>query len=545
VTLLKPRLTMSAALGCLLLAGSGAAQSSQDHRSSSIVIVTGEQPTVPVPTLMEGPAATQGNIELADQLFLRLARLGPTLLTAGDRGFVPLLARSWTRRDSVTLVFDLDPRARWQDGVPVTARDVVFTFERARNPSIAPRLVELLRGITAVTAEGEHRVVFRFSHPYAEQLYDATFHAAPLPAHLLDTIPPDQLGRSAFVTHPVGSGPYRLVRIVSGEFVELAANEDFFLGKPKIERVIIRIAPDPDARINLLLSGQGDALDNVVPPLENVQRLRADTSLRLIPVPSNAVGFLLFNQRNPQNLAEAHPILSDLRVRRAITLGLDRQLLVRAVYGSYAEVPYGPVSSILWIRNGAPKPARQNVEEAKRLLAAAGWRDSDNDGIRDRQGRPLTLSLSLPNTSAVRRKMGLLIQQQLRQIGIDLVLRQAEFPVWVERRNAGNFDIDFAGTLQDPSPSGLSQGWTCSGGTNVAKYCDPRVDSLLEAAIDARVTGDPGQPWIAALRQIEADAPATFIYAPYFVYAVRRRFRNVSIMPGSSWLLLREWSESR
>jgi ABC-type transport system substrate-binding protein len=501
VTPWTPRLSVSAGLLLLSLAGSSAAQSSSSRRGS-IVIVTGEQPTMPIPTMMEGAAGTQGNLELADQLFCRLAGLGPTLLTAGDRGFVPLLARSWTRRDSVTLAFDLDPRARWQDGVPVTARDVVFTFERARNPSIAPRLVALLRRITSVTAEGERRVVFRFSEPYAEQLYDATFHAAPLPAHLLDTIPPEGLARSSFVTHPVGSGPYRLVRTVAGQFVELAANQDFFLGRPKIGRVIIRVASDPDARINLLLSGQADAIDNVIPPLDNLHRIKRDTSLRLIPVPSPSVGFLLFNQRDPADPAAPHPVLSDLRVRRAITLGLDRHLLVHAVFGSYAEVPYGPVSSILWIRNGAPKARRQDVEEARQLLAAAGWRDSDSDGI-------------------------------------------LEFPLWIERRTGGKFDIDFAGTIQDPSPSGLTQAWSCTGGTNVAKYCNPRVDSLLDVAIRGQPKENPGQPWFAALRQIEDDAPATFLYAPFYVYAVKRHYRNVSIMPASSWLLLREWSDSR
>jgi peptide/nickel transport system substrate-binding protein len=366
-----------------------------------------------------------------------------------------------------------------------------------------------------------------------------------LPAHLLDTVPPETLARSEFARDPVGSGPYRLVRVVPGQFLELAANDSFFLGRPKIGRVIFRVAPDPDARINLLLSGQADALDNVIPPLENIQRIKADSSLRLIPVPSPALGFLLFNQKDPQNPTQDHPILSDVRVRRAITLALDRQLLIQAVFGSYAEVPFGPVSSILWIRNGAPKAVRQNVAEAKRLLEAAGWRDSNRDGVRERDGRLLTLGLSLPTTSAVRRKFAVLIQEQLRHVGLALELQQAEFPLWIERRSAGKFDIDFAGTLQDPSPTGLTQGWTCNGGTNVAKYCNPVVDSLFESAIRGRVKGDPNQPWIAALRQIEADAPATFLYAPFFVYAVNRRYRNVSIVPGSSWQLVREWSDSR
>jgi peptide/nickel transport system substrate-binding protein len=215
------------------------------------------------------------------------------------------------------------------------------------------------------------------------------------------------------------------------------------------------------------------------------------------------------------------------------------------LFDTYAEVPYGPVSSILWIRHGAPKAAGQNVAEAKRLLDEAGWRDTDRDGIRERDGRPLTLGLALPNTSAVRRQMSLLIQEQLRQIGLKVEVQQLEYPLWLERRSAGNFDIDFTGTVQDPSPSGLTQGWTCGGGTNVSKYCNPRVDSLLEVAVLGRGHGNPQQPWLAALQQIEADAPATFLYAPSNVYAVRRRFRNVTITPASAWQLLREWSDSR
>jgi peptide/nickel transport system substrate-binding protein len=533
---------MTAVLAVLLLSLSSVAAVAQSDRDprSTIVIVTGQQPTVPVPTLMEGAAANVANSELADQLFLRLARVGATLLTAGDRNFVPQLARSWTRRDSVTLVFDLDPRAKWQDGAPVTARDVIFSFSRAQNPSLAPRLANLLRHITSVSAEGERRVVFRFSHPYSEQLYDASFHVAPLPRHLLDSIPPDALGRSSFVTQPVGSGPYRLVRNLAGQFVELAANQDFFLGKPKLDRVIIRIASDADARLNLLLSGQADAMDNVPPPPDNLRRIAADSTLRLIPVPSPMVGYLLFNQRDPGNRSQPHPILGDIRVRRAITLALDRQAIVRAVLASQGAVPYGPVSQILWIRHGAPKPERQHPAESRRLLAAAGWRDSDGDGILDRNGRPLALILSLPNTSAIRRQMALLVQEQLRQAGIRLELQQFEGPIWNERRAAGNFDLDFSAVSQDPTPSGLTQSWTCSGGSNVAKYCNPRVDSLIERAALGR--DDPAKGWTAVLRQIEADAPATFLYTAAYVYAVRRRFRNVRISPVSSWQLLHQWS---
>ncbi|MEO7137657.1 MAG: ABC transporter substrate-binding protein [Gemmatimonadales bacterium] len=536
VTGWRPRLAFVVMLTAWSIPGAQA----QAAPATGIVIVTGQQATTPVPTLMEGAANGVGNQDVADQLFLRLAELGPKAQTAGDRDFVPALARSWTRRDSTTLVFDLDSRARWHDGAPVTARDVVFTFKRAKNPDLAPRVSELLRQIVSVAAEGDSRVVFRFARPYAEQLYDATYHVSPIPFHLLDSIPPDSVSRSSFATSPIGSGPYRWVRSVPGQFVELAAVPDFFLGKPKIARVILRTAVEPSARLNLLLSGQADAMDIIPPP--SVNQVAADTTLRLIAVPSSTMGFLLFNQRDPKNRARPHSILADNRVRRAITLGLDRSQLVQAVFGSHGMVPYGPVSQLLWIRHRSPPAEGPNVDEARRLLAATGWGDSDADGTLDRDGHPLRLVLSVPNTSGIRRQMALLIQEQLRRIGVQIEILQLEFPIYLERRAAGDFDVDFSSVNQDPSPSGLTQSWACTGGNNVAGYCDRGVDSVMEQAVRGR--GDPGERWIEVLRKIEEDAAATFLYAPAFMYAVNRRFRGVTITPQSAWLTLRKWSVS-
>jgi ABC-type transport system substrate-binding protein len=110
----------------------------------------------------------------------------------------------------------------------------------------------------------------------------------------------------------------------------------------------------------------------------------------------------------------------------------------------------------------------------------------------------------------------------------------------MERRSGGDFDIDFSTAVQEPSPSVLLQSWSCNGSTNVAKYCDPVVDSLLERALLART--DARGAWHQVLRRIEEDAPATFLYAPIYVFAVNRRFDNVAIRPESSWSSLWRWS---
>jgi peptide/nickel transport system substrate-binding protein len=519
---------------------SASAAALQRDGPASIVIVTGQEAPMPIPTLMEGSHSNLANFEIADHLFLRLAGLGPSLTTSGDAGFIPQLARSWTRRDSLTLAFELDPRARWHDGVPVTSRDVLFSFSRARDPAIAPKAATQLRYVAGVEAEGDHRVVVRFSRRYAEQLYDATYHAPPLPAHLLADVPPDQLARSTYVSRPVGSGPYRWVRSVPGQFIELAANEQFFLGRPTIRRVVVRVAKDADARLNLVLSGDADAMDNIPPPAANIQRVSARQDLRIIPVPSATVGYLLYNHRDPRDLTRPHPILGDRQVRRALTLALDRRLMVQAVLGRYGEVPFGPVSPLLWIRHGAPEPLGQDQAAARELLSSRGWVDRDGDGVRERAGRPLALRISLPNTSAVRQQLALLVQQQFRAVGVGLELVRLEGPVWMERRSGGDFDIDFSTAVQEPSPSVLLQSWSCNGSTNVAKYCDPVVDSLLERALLART--DARGAWHQVLRRIEEDAPATFLYAPIYVFAVNRRFDNVAIRPESSWSSLWRWS---
>ena len=509
---------------------------------STVVIAVGEQAQLPVPVLKAVRNRVADN-EVADLLFLRLAALRAGGATSGDSGFEPQLASGWTRRDSVTLAFDLDRRARWHDGHPVTAGDVVFTLRMARDTAWSPTLAGLLSRIDSVYAEGSERVVVHYRAPYAEQLYDAVFHVQPLPSHLLANMARDSAQRSAFAQHPIGNGPYRWVRSDGSSLIELAADTAFFLGHPAVARVLFRAAGDADARLNLLLSGEADVLAAVVPPLANGDRVTAAGNLRLVTVPSTSLGYLLFNTRDPADPKRPHPILSDVRVRRAVALALDRPAIVRAVLGPYGSVPYGPVSSLLWVSRLTPKADARNLDESKRLLQSAGWADANGDGIVERRGRPLRLGINVPAPSATRKAMATLIQEQLRQAGIQADLVILDGPVHGERRNTGRFDIDFSGATQDPTPSGLTQSWSCRGGSNVAHYCDAAVDSLLGSAIVSVSAADT--LWKAALERIEADAPAVFVYTPVTVYGVSTRLAGVDIRPEAPWSRLWRWSVTR
>jgi ABC-type dipeptide transport system, periplasmic component len=201
------------------------------------------------------------------------------------------------------------------------------------------------------------------------------------------------------------------------------------------------------------------------------------------------------------------------------------------------------VSSLLWVSHLTPKAGGQDVAEARRLLASAGWADANGDGILEKHGRPLRLSINVPAPSAARKAMAALVQEQLRQVGVQADLAILDGPVHGERRNAGRFDIDFSGASQDPTPAGLRQSWSCGGGSNVARYCDRAVDSLMTKAI-VSLDGS-ADLWRAAIDRVEHDAPAVFIYSPIMVYGVSTRLGDVDIRPGAPWSRLWRWTATR
>ncbi|MGH7531710.1 MAG: ABC transporter substrate-binding protein, partial [Gemmatimonadales bacterium] len=360
-----------------------------------------------------------------------------------------------------------------------------------------------------------------------------------LPAHILEKMAPAAVATSDFARNPVGDGPYRWVRGVPGQFVELAADTAYFLGAPKLDRVIFRAAADGDARMNLLLGGDGDALENIL-PVSNQDRVRADTALRLVAVPSFTIGYFLYNERDPADTARANPILGDRGVRRALTLAIDREAMAQSIFGPEAAVPIGPASLSLWVR--VPEPAaRQDTAAARRTLAAAGWGQRGSDGIAVREGRRLTLDVIFPNTSAARRQIALQAQAQWKAIGVDAQLEPLDFPTYLDRRRSGRFDIDVTAVNQDPNPTGLTQSWTCAGigGANVGHFCDPGVDSLIAAAT---VSTDGLALWQQVLRRIDSDAAAAFVFAPAAMIAVHRRYEHVEFHPESFWIGLGAWS---
>ncbi|NOT07561.1 MAG: peptide ABC transporter substrate-binding protein [Gemmatimonadales bacterium] len=531
-----PQRMLVAALLLVPVPGAQGPQGTGDH--GALVFIMGQEPASPVPTALQ---SSKANADISDLLFLRLARPGPGLSVADEKTFEPQLARSWRRRDSLTLVFELDPRAKWHDGTPVTARDVVWTFDRTRAPGADPQRALLLRYLASATAETDRRVVLTFRRAYSAQFFDATYHVQPLPAHLVDSIPIGRFAASQFVRQPVGNGPYRWVRREPGRLVELAADPAFFLGAPKLDRVVVLVARDPEAQINLLLDGTADAYE-AIPPVWGPPRIPRNSPIRLLAAPSFSVAYLLFNQRAYGDRSKPHPVLSDPAVRRAVTLAIDRATLVRSTFGAYAQIAEAPVAGPQWTSSLVPKGPPFDPAAARALLRERGWADRDGDGTLDKDGVPLALRLNLPSTSAPRLTIAPQVQEQLRHVGIRIDIVRLDGPVWAERRNKGEFDIDFSSATLDPSPSGIVQSWTCAGrsGSNVGQYCNPAVDSLLDRAIYSTRRGDA--EWRAAYAALQRDYPAVFLASSSSVFAIHSRFRGVTLRPESYYADIWRWS---
>jgi len=496
-----------------------------DECGTLVMAAAGEPSTLFPPLIYE----TVGR-DITDQVFERLADLAPDAAPIDPAGYRPALADRWERVDSLTLRFHLRPGARWQDGVPVTATDVVFSFDAYADPALDTEARAALEGQVTVTAEDSSTVRLRFARAYPEQLYDATWHVRILPAHIWQAIPREQWAADTTIAHLIGSGGYHVVEWVRGQSLRLEAAPG---ADPPITRVVWRFVPDPDAAVNMLLAGDVDLVEQLGPP-SRVSRVAADSSTRLIRYPSAAYGFLGFRLQDAKG--KRHPLLSDRALRRALALGIDRATLAVGVFGAGTVAPPGPMSQLLWINRPGIRTLPFDTTAASALLDSLGWLRR-NGGMRQRGGKALSFDILVPGTSPARRDLAQALQQSWKQVGVEVTITAVDFPVFNQRLEAGQFDSYIGAWLDEPSPRGLADQWTRAGWgkLNYGRYDNPRFDALFARAAAAPDTTVAAPLYREAMDTLNADAPALFLYAPVQVAGVSRRLEGVSIDP-YSWL---------
>jgi len=313
---------------------------------------------------------------------------------------VPTLANGGISRDERTITYRLRRNLRWQDGAPLTSRDVVFSYRAIVDPrnDVATRVG--YQEVAAISAPDAYTLVVRLRRrfsPFVQYFFGPQGTGAILPEHLLgryrvlNHIPYDEL--------PLGSGPYRVVRWAHGDSIAFQANPYYWRGEPKIQRIVYRIVPDATTRLEQLRTREADAYFDVDPAL--LPQLRTVGGITVALTPVNDLHVLRFNLRDP--------VLRDRRVRQAIAMAIDRStLLAAATHGSgtivNADQPSGG-----WAYDPSVRGASYDPVRARALL----------------RGRRLELSLAIaPQIINGSQLVASIVQEDLRRAGIRVVIKQ-------------------------------------------------------------------------------------------------------------------------
>lgn len=543
---LRGRLTLAALLA-VGLAGCGPSDRAADRAPAgrgnpahpgTLVVATAADPDNLFPPLVLGLEALQ----VTDLVYEPLALPGRDLNTLGDQGFIPRLAARWVwDADSLGVTFTLR-RARWQDSVPVTARDVVYTVRTYLDTATGSPQREALGAVGAAVARNDSTVHLAFRSRDPEAFYQATAGMRILPAHLLDSIPNGRLRQSTILRSPVGSGPYRLESWDPEVGLRLVGSRQHWAGRPAIDTLVWRPVPDPSVAAVLLEQGEVDLMENV--RQGQVPVLSRAAGVHLERQPGFDYAFVLFNLRDPSGRGP-HPLFGERELRRALSRLVDREQIVRAMFGDMAVVSPGPFTRAMPTA-GPVRDLPFDSAGGRRTLDSLGWTERDADGIRRQGHTRLEFRLLVPTSSVARQRVAVALQALYRQHGVGVVIRSLDPSAMLALQGSRRFDAVFGSWHTDPSPNSFRLAWTSAGahpgGLNYGSYAAPGVDSLVEAALEARTPAARRSRFALVHQRVVEDAPALWMYEPWAVTAMAGWIGHPPLRADGWWLSLGEWT---
>jgi len=460
-------------------------------------------------------------------LFVTLARYDGSLTAR------PYAAREWEwSADRRRLTLRLEPSLRWHDGRPTTARDVAFTVDAARDPATGYWRYADLAGVTGVAPSDSTTVTLTFAAP--QPAFPPVLCELPiLPEHLLRDVPRAAMRAAPFNLAPVGNGPFRFVERRPGERWVFARDPAFpaaLGGPPRLERLVVAVVDEPTTKFAGLVSGDLDVAG--IAPATAPLAAR-DPAIRVLDYPVLFSYALVFNTSRPP--------FDDVRVRRAVSLSLDRARIVRAALAGFAVPAAGPVSPENPLAIGGS--ARADPAAADSLLDAAGWIRAAGGG-RTRAGRPLSFELLTVGSgdNAVEQ----LIQSDLAARGIGAEIRQLELGAFLSaaRARPERFDalvVGIPGDLSLAYLAAMHSSDQAGGSLDYSGYHTPRLDSLFAAVRRASTEEALAAAWAAVQRELAADVPAAWIYHARGVQGVARRLAGVTMDLRGEMATLARW----
>ncbi len=427
-----------------------------------------------------------------------------------DGKIEPRLAKSYHFKDDTTLIFTLRKNVLWSDGKQFTSDDVIYTYNLITSPKIYTPYSSEFRYVKSVKALDKYTVEVKYKEPYFKALQ--TWMTDIVPKHILKL--EKDIMTSSFNQHPIGTGSYTLKGFEISKDISLKANPNYFRGEPHIREIVYHFMPDPSTQFLMLRSHKLDV--GSLTPLQ-IERQLDDDFKRYYTIYekiSQSYTYLGFNFKNPK--------FQDPRVRKALSLAIDRQELVDILFFGHGQVCNGPFMPGTFAYNDQIKAPKPNIQKAKALLKEAGYDDK----------HPFTFEIVTNSNNDTRVYATQIIQHQLAKAGVIVNIRTMEWQAFLNTVvMPKNFEAVILGwglgLMPDAYSIWHSEG-SKKGGFNFISYKNEKVDKLIKKAERTIDQKKLGKIYREIYALIVYDNPYLFLYIPNSITVVNKKIQNVS-----------------
>jgi len=442
--------------------------------------------------------------EVLNLLFLSLHRVDPK-----TGKMKPVLAESWEfSEDLKSITYYLRKNAHWADGNPLTAEDILYTYEKMKEPETNYPYFGSLRFLREVEVLNPHAIRFTFEKVYADILTDSDI--MPVPKHVYEEKGTD------FGIDPIGNGPYKIEEWVPGRGIILVVNEEYHGEPPPLDEISVIYYPNRDEMISDFADGDLDLVLDITP--NAARRMEQNDNVSIYSQPGNTYLYLAWNLN--------HPFLQEKEVRKALSMAINKQRIMDDIYLGMGALSLGPLTPSSWGYNERIIPIGYDTAQASRMLEEQGFTDYNRNGLIDKNKRDFTIriitNLENPDRVAILRY----ITEDLREIGVRVVSQTLLAGDFIDAVLNEQFDGFIMGwnVSEKIDPAVF---WSSEGRYNLIGYKNKRVDSLIDAGVSMLNRKKAQEVWHEFQRIVYEDQPYAFLVVPNKMAATYKRVKGV------------------
>ncbi len=440
-----------------------------------------------------------------------------------DYTLAPSLAESWENPDDLTWIFHLREGVKFHNGDALTAADVKFTFDTILDEAFASPSRAFFTPIQSVDVIDDNTVQFTLDQPYGPFLSYLTMPIVPKAVAEADP--------EGFSNNPIGTGPFKFVEWKRGDSISLVANDDYWGGRPKLDGIELNVVPDNTARVVALESGDLDLVQSPLSP-QDVKRMETAEGFTVNRTPAAGYTYV--------NLNCADEILSDVKVRQALSHLVNREDITAAIYEGIGQVAKGPVPPGMWAYTDDLPTYDYDPEAAAALLDEAGWTLGD-DGMRSKDGQPLKLTVRTHSEDPDRRQVIEVLQAEFSNAGIEADTNVVEWPSYFADVQEGNYQVGVVGWLNLANPDqAFYRQFTIDGPANYGKCNDEALDALIKQARATLDQEEAKQLYAEAARMVVEDAFYVFLQYQEYISMQRDDLQGFVVNPIQNFRSLKD-----